>query len=96
MGQVDDYIKEKMLKNSDFKFRYEIIKQKVEVAKKIVDYRISITCFNLNLPKKSRVSQQYISKIDEGEFSNIDTVENILNQMGYSLKLEVISLSNRN
>jgi len=52
MGQVDDYIKEKMLKNSDFKFRYEIIKQKVEVAKKIVDYRISITCFNSQLTKK--------------------------------------------
>ncbi|HPC29544.1 MAG TPA: hypothetical protein P5065_08635 [Candidatus Ratteibacteria bacterium] len=52
MGQVDDYIKEKMLKNSDFKFRYEIIKQKVEVAKKIVDYRNKYNLFQSQLTKK--------------------------------------------
>ncbi|HOC02432.1 MAG: hypothetical protein BWX89_00586 [candidate division TA06 bacterium ADurb.Bin131] len=52
MGQVDDYIKEKMPKNSDFKFRYEIIKQKVEVAKKIVDYRNKYNLFQSQLTKK--------------------------------------------
>ncbi|MBU0693621.1 MAG: helix-turn-helix domain-containing protein [Candidatus Omnitrophica bacterium] len=38
------------------------------------------------------VTQQYISKIEEGEFFNLETAENLLNHIGYHLKLVVVRI----
>lgn len=90
MRKVDDYIKEKIKNDPDFKVRYDLIKEKVVVVKKIIEYRIRHKLSQEQLAKEIGVTQQYISKIEEGEFSNLDAIENILEQMGYRLKLEVV------
>lgn len=90
MRKVDDYIKEKMKRDPDFKGRYDLIKEKTAVVKKIIGYRIRHKLSQTQLAKEIGVTQQYISKIEEGEFSNLDTIENILHHIGYRLKLEVV------
>jgi DNA-binding XRE family transcriptional regulator len=90
MRKVDDYLKEKMKRDPDFKARYELLKEKTDVVKRIIEYRIRHNLSQEQLAKEIGVTQQYISKIEEGEFSNLDTIENILEHIGYRLKLEVV------
>ncbi len=90
MRKVDDYIKEKMKKDPGFKGRYDLIREKAAVVKEIIEYRIRHNVSQAQLAKHIGVTQQYISKIEEGEFSNLDTIENVLHHIGYRLKLEVV------
>ena len=90
MRKVDDYIKEKIKRNPDFKARYDLLMEKAAVVKKIIEYRIRHKLSQGELAKEIGVTQQYISKIEEGEFSNLDTIESILEHIGYRLKLEVV------
>ena len=90
MRKVDDYIKEKIKNDPDFKVRYDLIKEKVAVVKKIIEYRIRHKLSQEQLAKEIGVTQQYISKIEEGEFSNLDAIQDILEQIGYRLRLEVV------
>ena len=90
MRKVDDYIKEKMKKNPGFKERYDLIREKAAVVKEIIEYRIRHNVSQAQLAEQIGVTQQYISKIEEGEFSNLDTIENVLHHIGYRLKLEVV------
>ncbi len=90
MKKVDDYIKEKIKKDPDFKVRYDLIKEKTAVVKRIIAYRIQHNLSQAKLAEEIGVTQQYISKIEEGEFSNLDTIENVLEHIGYRLKLEVV------
>ena len=90
MRKVDDYIKEKMKRDPDFKARYDLLKEKAAVVKEIIEYRIRHDLSQAQLAKEIGVTQQYISKIEDGEFSNLDAIENILEHIGYRLKLEVV------
>ncbi len=90
MRKVDDYIKEKMRRDPDFKARYALIKEKASVVKKIIEYRIRHNLSQEQLAKEINVTQQYISKIEEGEFSNLDAIEDILEHIGYRLRIEVV------
>ena len=90
MRKVDDYIKEKIKRNPDFKARYDLLMEKVAVVKKIIAYRIRHKLSQEQLAEEIGVTQQYISKIEEGEFSNLDAIENILEHIGYRLRLEVV------
>lgn len=90
MKKVDDYIKKKLKKNPDFKARYNLLTEKAAVVKKIIEYRLRHKLSQEQLAEGIGVTQQYISKIEEGEFSNLDAIENILEHIGYRLKLEVI------
>ena len=91
MRKVDDYIKEKIKRNPDFKVRYDLLMEKAAVVKKIIGYRIRHKLSQEQLAEEIGVTQQYISKIEEGEFSNLDAIENILEHIGYRLRLEVVS-----
>lgn len=90
MRKVDDYIKEKIKRNPDFKARYDLLMEKAAMVKKIIAYRIRHKLSQGELAREIDVTQQHISKIEEGEFSNLDTIEGILEHIGYRLKLEVV------
>jgi len=90
MKKVDDYIKEKMKRNPDFKAHYGLLMEKAAVVKKIIRYRIQHKLSQEQLAEEIGVTQQYISKIENGEFSNLDAIENILEYLGYRLRLEVV------
>lgn len=90
MRKVSDYIQEKIKKDPDFKERYAIIQQKAQIGKIIIEYRNSKNLTQTDLAKELGVTQQYVSKIEDGEFSNLSTVEHILRHIGYRLKLDVV------
>jgi len=92
MKKVDDFIREKMEKDPDFKARYTWTMQKAEIANKIIKYRVKNKLTQAQLARKLGVTQQYISKIEEGEFSNLETAEKILYLMGYGVKISIIPL----
>jgi len=92
MRKVDDYISEKMEKDPEFKTRYAWVMQKTEIAKKIIGYRIKNGLTQSQLARRIGVTQQYISKIEEGEFSSLETAEKILYLLGYAVKLQIVQL----
>ncbi|MBM3253131.1 MAG: helix-turn-helix transcriptional regulator [Candidatus Omnitrophica bacterium] len=94
MRQADKHLEEK-LKDPYFKELYELEEQKLDIVKHIIDYRIKHNLTQEQLAKRAGVSQQHISKIENGEFSNIVTLEKVLLFIGFKVKLEVVPLSKR-
>ncbi|MBA3051966.1 MAG: helix-turn-helix domain-containing protein [Candidatus Omnitrophota bacterium] len=95
MKKVDDYIKDKIKKDPGLALRCELTKQKVKVVQKIIEYRNKHKLSQAQLAKKLNVTQQYISKIEEGNFSNLTAVENLLYRIGYKLQLEVVKIQKK-
>lgn len=91
---VDKHLQEK-LKNPYFKELYEFEEQKLEIVKKIIDYRIKNDLTQEEFAEKVGVSQQHISKIENGEFSSIMTLEKVLLFIGQTVRIAVVPLSRR-
>jgi transcriptional regulator with XRE-family HTH domain len=92
--RVDEHLKEK-LKDPYFKELYELEEQKLDIVKRIIDYRLSNNFTQTQLAKKAGVTQQHISKIENGDFSSIVTLEKILLFIGYTVKIQAIPLSQK-
>lgn len=86
---------EDRLKDPHFAKLYDLEFQKLEIVKHIVDYRVKHNLGQGNLAKKVGVSQQHISKIENGEFSNVTTLSKVLLAIGYAVRLQVIPLGRR-
>jgi transcriptional regulator with XRE-family HTH domain len=93
LERVDEHLKEK-LKDPYFKELYELEEQKLDIVKRIVAYRIKHRLNQGDLAKRAGVTQQHISKIENGEFSSMATLEKILLYIGYTVKIQVMPLSN--
>lgn len=94
MRSLDEHLREK-LKDSYFKELYELEEQKLAIVKPIMAYRVKHNLTQAQLAKEIGVSQQHISKIENGEFSNIATLEKVLLFIGLKIKLEVVPLQRR-
>ncbi|MEW6171371.1 MAG: helix-turn-helix transcriptional regulator [Candidatus Omnitrophota bacterium] len=94
LEKVDEHLKEK-LKNPYFKELYELEEQKIKIVKHIIDYRIKNKLNQKQLAKKIGVTQQHISKIENGDFSNIATLEKVLLSIGYTVKMQAIPISQK-
>lgn len=92
--RVEEHLKEK-LKDPYFKELYELEEEKLSIVKKIVEYRIRHNLTQDELAKKSGVSQQYISKIESGDFSNMMTLEKILLFIGLTIKFTAVPIQKR-
>lgn len=92
--RVNEHLQAK-LKDPYFKELYELEEQKLEIVKKIIDYRIKNDLTQEELAEKVKVSQQHISKIENGEFSSIMTLEKVLLFIGQTVRIGVVPLSRR-
>ena len=91
LKKVDTHLKKK-LKDPYFKELYELEKQKLKIAKKIIEYRIKHNLTQSQLAKRIGITQQHLSKIENGEFSNILTLEKVLLFIGYKVKITAVPL----
>jgi transcriptional regulator with XRE-family HTH domain len=91
--KVSDHLKEK---TSDpyFKELYELETQKYAIVEKIVEYRIKKGISQSQLAEQVGVSQQQISKVENGDFSSIMTLEKILLAIGLTVQIKAVSLKN--
>ena len=94
LAKVDSHLEEK-LKDPYFRELHELEEQKLAIVKRIVDYRIKQKLNQNQLAKRIGVTQQHISKIENGEFSNITTLEKILLYIGLTVQLRVIPIRGR-
>jgi DNA-binding XRE family transcriptional regulator len=92
MKTVNEHLKEK-LKDPYFREQYELDQQKLKIVKPIIAYRIKHKLNQGELARIVGVTQQHISKIENGEFSNIATLEKILLFIGFTVKLQVAPLA---
>jgi len=88
---IDKHLREKS-KNPHFKILYELDQQKLEISKRIIDYRIKNRVSQRQLADTAGVTQQQISKIESGEFSSITTLQKILLCIGYRVKMQAVPL----
>ncbi len=91
---VEDHLKEE-LKDPYFRETYELEKQKFAIVRKIIEYRIKNKVNQSQLAKMAGVSQQHISKIENGIFSSMLTLEKVLLCIGMTVKIKAVSLDPR-
>ncbi len=89
--EVSQHLAEEM-KDPHFKELYELEQQKLTVIKPIVTYRVKHQLTQGDLAKQVGVSQQHISKIENGEFSSMSTLQKVLLHIGYTVKIQAVSL----
>ena len=92
LQKVDEHLKEK-LKDPYFKELYELEEQKLKIVKRIIEYRVKNKISQKQFAERVGVTQQHISKIENGEFSSISTLEKVLLFIGYTVKMQAIPLS---
>ena len=93
LTNVKDHLKEE-LKDPYFRELYELDSVKTEIAKKIIEYRIKHNLNQTQLAKIVKVSQQQISYIEEGDFSNFQTIQKVLLAIGYKImRIQIGQLS---
>jgi len=88
---VRDHLKEE-LKDPHFKELYELHQQKLMIVKKIIDYRVKHHFTQGQLADKVGVSQQYISRIETGDFCTVEVLEKVLTAIGYAVKMQIVPL----
>jgi len=84
MKSVRKHLDDKM-KDVRFKEHYELDLVKLQFIKPIIAYRIKHKLSQKALAKRVGVSQQQISKVESGDFSNFDTVLKILFAIGVTI-----------
>ena len=89
---VKEHLQEK-LKDPYFKELHELEQQKYGIVRKIIDYRIKNNLSQADLARQIKVSQQHISKIENGEFSSVVTLEKVLLGIGMTVKIEAVRLN---
>jgi len=92
LQRVDEHLKEK-LRDPYFKELYELEEQKLKIVKRIIEYRVKNNLSQKQLAEKAGITQQHISKIENGEFSSISTLEKVLLFIGYTVRMQAIPLS---
>ncbi len=67
-------------------------KEKLRVAKVIIGERIRQRLSQTALARCLGVTQQQISKLENGDFNNLGTLQKVLSVLGYHVRVSVIPL----
>jgi HTH-type transcriptional regulator / antitoxin HipB len=87
MRSFRQHLKEK-LKDERFRRLYEEEKQLAELSLKILDIREHLGLSQTEVARKAKVTQQQLSKIENGVNCNIATFLKVCNALGIKLDIE--------
>ena len=90
LARVQEHLREK-LHDPQFKESYAVELFKAQVAKEVVQVRMKEGLTQEELADKVGVSQQEISKIENGEFQQIKTVVRVLIALNHRITVSVPS-----
>ena len=93
LQRVDEHLKEK-LRDPYFRELHELEEQKISIVKRIIEHRIKKSLSQKDFAKQVGVTQQHISKIENGEFSNISTLERVLLFIGLTVRMSAVPIPN--
>jgi len=89
--EVKKYFEEKM-KDPAFRRICERELDRQKIATVIMDHRIKNNLTQRQLGKKLSVSQQYIAKLEEGNFSNLESVKPLLEKLGWRMEIKLVPI----
>ena len=89
--KTDAHLKE-LLKVPRFKKLYALEEQKLAVVKPIIAYRVKHGLTQGEFAERAGVTQQHISKIENGNFSSLKTLKKALLLAGYQVRMRAIRL----
>ncbi|RJP28016.1 MAG: XRE family transcriptional regulator [Candidatus Omnitrophota bacterium] len=94
LKSVREHLDEK-LKDPYFRELYELEQERMKISRLFIDYRAKNNLTQEELASKLGISQQYISKLEEGIFSNIRDVAKILLAIGYKIEFKIINIPSK-
>lgn len=91
LKQVADHLQEKRRQPS-FRELQELDEEKLKVAKVIIDARIRLKLSQAKLARQLGVTQQQVSKLENGDFDNLGSLQRVLTFLGYQVKVSAVPL----
>ena len=91
LKRVEDHLEEKR-RHSSFRELQELDEEKLKVAKVIIGARIRRRLSQGGLARQLGVTQQQVSKLENGNFDNLATLQKVLTVLGYHVKVSAVPL----
>ena len=91
LKRVDEHLRDKQ-RHPSFRELYELDEEKLKVAKVVIHERIRRRWTQAALARRLGVTQQQVSKIENGDFDNLGTLQKILTTLGYQIKVMAVPL----
>jgi DNA-binding XRE family transcriptional regulator len=91
LKSVEEHLQEKR-RSASFRELHELDEEKLKVAKVIIGERIRRRLTQAALARRLGVTQQQVSKIENGEFDNLATIQHVLAMLGYHVRVTAIPL----
>ncbi len=83
------------LKDPLFRRLYELEMQKAKIAKVLVTERAKQRLTQAQLARRLKVTQQQISKIENGNFTDLRVVQRVLLALGHNIRVATVPLSSK-
>ena len=89
LKSVDEHLREKA-KDPRFREFAGLEEEKAKISSLIIRYRADHRLNQAQIAQKVGVTQQYISKVEEGDFSSLATVWKVLRALGYRISIRAV------
>ena len=90
MKTLNEMLSEEM-KNDEFRKEYEAIQPELDVIRAVVDARNSVNMTQKELSERTGISQEDISKIENGTRNpSLNLLKRLAEGMGMTLKIEFV------
>ncbi len=91
LKSVEDHVREKQ-KHASFRELHELDEEKLKVAKVVIGERIRRRWTQAALARRLGVTQQQVSKIENGDFDNLAALQKTLAMLGYQVRVSAVPL----
>ncbi|MBI4597117.1 MAG: helix-turn-helix transcriptional regulator [Candidatus Omnitrophica bacterium] len=91
LKSVEEHLQEKR-RHPSFRELQELDEEKLKVANVIINERVRQKLSQTTLARRLGVTQQQVSKLENGEFDNLATLQKVLSILGYHVRVSAVPL----